>query len=179
MEQYALFKHRSASHLADIYLDKGNYDKAKKYIRLFDKKYKYSHFGGNELRAYEIYAAMQYARLFHGQDQTDKAIKNLLPHMFYDGIANNESLVDLLDSLLNQRYTSQELGKLFKQAKSTLIIESEDKAWIRLINTKIEVFDYSLFDLHNTEFKENMKLSNKEKWDKAVETHKLFKQYAE
>lgn len=54
---------------------------------MFDKKYKYTHFCGNELMANEIYTATAYARLYHGYGRSRKAISYLLPHLFYNGYA--------------------------------------------------------------------------------------------
>ena len=175
MEQYALFKHRSASHLADIYLKIEDYEQARKYIRLFDKKYKYRHFGGNEMMAHEIYTA----RLYNGQGKPDKAIKKLLPYIFDNRLASNSSLLELLDKLLNDRYSTEELQNLVAQAKSSLTVSNKDKAYIKFLNTKIEVLDYQLFALGNIEFEENRKLVGREKWDKVFNTNQLFSKYVE
>ena len=177
MEQYALYKHRSASNLADIYLDLGDYQLAQKYIRLFDKKYQYQHFGGNEMMAHEIYTARQYARLYHGQGKTDKAIRELIPYIFENGLASNKSLLTLLDKFLNERYSKEELHQLFVQARSTLTIKTEDKASIKLLGVRIEFLDFELFAMGNIDFNENLKLVGQEKWDKVFTTNTLFSKY--
>ncbi|WP_221406582.1 tetratricopeptide repeat protein [Roseivirga sp. 4D4] len=177
MEQYALYKHRSASNLADIYLNLKNYELAKKYIRLFDKKYKYQHFGGNELMAYEIYSAKQYARLYHGQGKIDKAIKKLLPYIFYNGLASNSSLLNLLEEYLLEKYSRKELSILINQAKSTLVINTEDEATIIFLKTKIEVLDYHLFTSGNVDIEDSLKLKGQAKWNKAFDKNEFFAKY--
>lgn len=179
MEQYALFKHRSASNLADIYLDLGDFGNAKKYILLFDKKFKYQHFGGNEMMAHEIYTARQYARLYHGQGKTDKAINELLPYVFDNGLASNSAVLKLLDKLLNIRYSADELKKLVVQAQASLTISTKDEAYIEFLNTKIKVLDYQLFEIGNIEFQENLELEGREKWEKVFNTNELFTKYVE
>lgn len=177
MEEYALYKHRSAFFLADIYLNQRDYDKAKTYIRLFDKKYKYNHFCGNEMMANEINTSRQYARLYHGQGKTNKAIKKLLPYLFYDGLASNDQAIELLDELLNYKYSKGEIERSIKQAISSLVINSDDKALIEFLDTKIQVKDEQLFALGNLDFMENLELEGIEKWNKVLNTHPLFSKY--
>lgn len=177
MEQYALYKHRSASHLAEIYLDKGDYEKAAKYIRLFDKKYKYKHFGGNERMANEIYTAISYARLYDGQGNSEKAIKQLLPYLFDDGLASNSHLLDILNGILVKEYDDTELKMLVESAKSSLVVKDDDKAFIDFLGTRIKVSDYQLFDLSNPEMQENLELAGVTKWRKVLDTHPIFKRY--
>ncbi len=177
MEQYALYKHRSASNLADIYLDKRDYEKAKKYIRLFDKKYKYKHFCGNEMKANQFHTAMAYARLYDGKGNNEKAIKQLLPYIFDGALADNEALLALLGSLLEKAYTEQELRQMVKKAKSTLKINNKGLARITFFETKINVYDDQLFAIDNMDLEENMKLKGMEKWVKVVDTNPLFQKY--
>ena len=177
MEQYALYKHRSASRLADIYLNQEYYEKARKYIRLFDKKYKYKHFGGNEMMAHEIYTARQYARLYHGEGKTAKAINKLLPYLFYNGLASNSKLLKLLDTLLRQQYTEAEIRQLVLQAKESMQIRKEDEVYIRFLGSKVRVWSYHLFVFNSRDFEENMRLEGRAKWIKAFNSHELFSRY--
>src|SRR5262245_45014135 len=48
MEPYTLYKHRSSRHLAEIAILEKDYELAEEYIEMFDKKYPYEHFCGNE-----------------------------------------------------------------------------------------------------------------------------------
>jgi predicted Zn-dependent protease len=179
MEQYTLYKHRSASLLADIYLNTAEYEKASKYIRLFDKKYRYQHFGGNEMMAHEIYTAKSYARLYNGQGKPEKAISKLLPYIFDNGLASSLSLLDLLSGILEQKYSDEEMKEYVNKARASLIIKNEDTALIKLLGTKIEVFDYQLFALNNPEYKANLELKGVEKWHKVLNTNPIFERYIE
>ena len=177
MEQYALYKHRSASHLAEIYLDAGDYEKAKKYIKLFDKKYKYKHFCGNELKANQIYTAIIYARLYNGEGKRQKAIKTLLPFIFDSGYASNLELLDLLNNLLREQYSVEEIRILVKDAKASLKETNKDVAQINFLGTRIKVYDHQLFAIGNLEYEKNLDLKGMEKWEKVFDTNPLFEKY--
>uniref|UniRef100_UPI004047FF18 tetratricopeptide repeat protein n=1 Tax=Roseivirga sp. TaxID=1964215 RepID=UPI004047FF18 len=177
MEEYALYKHRSASHLADIYLGSEDYDKAAKYIKLFDKKYKYKHFCGNEMMANEIYTAISYAKLYNGQGKSKKAINKLLPYIFDNGLTSNLLLLDVLNGFIEEQYSDESMQMLVKQARSSLIIKDQDTAFIKFLGEKIEVYDYQLFSLHNLEYQENLKLVGIEKWFKVFDTNPIFQKY--
>ena len=173
MEQYALYKHRSSSFLADIYLGRGEFELAKKYIYLFDKKHKYQHFCGNEMMANKIYTARQYARLYNGQGKTDKAIKRLLPFLFYNGLASNDRLLELLDELLAQRYSEIELKQIIDQARSSLYTK-KGKTMIEFLDTKIQVHSDQLYAIGNLEMQANLELKGDEKWAKVMDTHPIL-----
>ncbi|WKV12132.1 tetratricopeptide repeat protein [Marivirga harenae] len=179
MEQYTLYKHRSASHLAEIYLNAKDFEKAEKYIKLFDKKYEYKHFGGNEMMASRLYTAESYAKLYHGQGKTKKAINQLLPYMFDNGLTSNQSIIETLTVVLEEQYSKEELKEIIGNAYESLNIKDEDNASIKFLGKKIEVLDYSLFAIGNPEFKENLELNNQEKWQKVIRTHPLFEKYLE
>ncbi len=103
-EPYALYKHNACVELAEMSLREKDYKLALGYIRQFDEKYPYRHFCGNEIAGNKIYTAGMYARAFIGLGDTAEAIKRLLPHIFYNGLASNDEIVDQTVLLLLKKY---------------------------------------------------------------------------
>ena len=174
MEQYTLYKHRSSKHLAEIYLDRNEYQAAIKYIRMFDKRYRYKHFCGNELYANEIYTASSYGRYYYGIGKPEKAIKRLSQYLFENGLASNVYLVKLLDKILKEKYTSDELDRLLSESKATLTLHKKRGAYIEFFGSKVYVDDYSLYAFSNPDFEENIELSGIEIYNKVIETNPIF-----
>jgi len=179
--QYALYKHFSCEQLADIYITEKNYVEAEKYVRLFDKKYPYEHFCGNELTAYQIFKSRSYAKVYDGQGKTDEAIKQLVPHVFYTGLADNDELIKDLILLLDKRYKTEEIKDELIKSKSTLKITDSKKrgetATIELYGFKVNVNENGLYDFNNTDFEINSKLEGQDKYLKVIRTNELFKHY--
>lgn len=179
--QYALYKHYSCEQLADIYIDEKNFIAAEKYVRLFDKKYPYEHFCGNELTAYQIFKSRSYAKVYDGQGKTDDAIRQLIPHVFYTGLADNSELINDLISLLDKRYNGDEIKNELEKSITTLKITESKKrgetATIELYTFKLNVDENGLFSLSNPDFEANTKLQGREKYLKVIETNELFKHY--
>lgn len=179
--QYALYKHFSCEQLADIYLDERNYVEAEKYVRLFDKKYPYEHFCGNELTAYQIFKSRSYAKVYDGQGKTDDAIKQLVPHVFNTGLADNEELIEDLIVLLDKKYKTDEVKNELKKSITTLKITESKKrgetATIELYEFKVNVDENGLYDFNNTDYEINTKLEAQEKYLKVIRTNELFKHY--
>jgi tetratricopeptide (TPR) repeat protein len=179
--QYALYKHFSCEQLADIYISETNYVEAEKYVRLFDKKYPYEHFCGNELTAYQIFKSRSYAKVYDGQGKTDEAIKQLIPHVFYAGLADNDELIEDLISLLDKRYKTEEIKNELKKSITTLrITESKKKgetATIDVYTFKVNVDGNRLFSFSNPDFEAITKLEGREKYLKIIRANGLFKHY--
>jgi tetratricopeptide (TPR) repeat protein len=144
MEQYTLYKHQSASRLAELFLQQKDYQEAIYYTQLADKKYPYQHFCGNELTASEIYIAYSYARAYQGLNKLDRAIKYLIPHTFYTGLAENDHINELLIKLLFLRYSTQEIENLIAEAKESLTIKN-GRANIKFLGKKITYGEEALF----------------------------------
>lgn len=177
MEEYALYKHWSAKHLAGIYLDRNDYQKAAIYIRLFDKKYPYQHFCGNEQSANSIKTAYFYARLYEGQGKRKKAIDELLPYIFYDGMASNEYAVAYLQTLLQKEYSREQLKQLALQAKASLKISRSGTATIQYLEKKVPVYEYALLDYSKPISVETLTLSGEALYGAVIDNHQLFKDY--
>jgi hypothetical protein len=179
--QYALYKHFSCEQLADIYISEKNYVEAEKYVRLFDKKYPYEHFCGNELTAYQIFKSRSYAKVYDGQGKTDDAIKQLIPHLFYTGLADNDELIGDLILLLDKRYRIDEIKNELKKSITTLRITASKKkgetATIDVYTFKVNVDENGLFSFSNPDFEANTKLEGREKYLKVIRTNRLFKHY--
>jgi|GEM_PF-1955520 len=177
---YALYKHNSCEILSELYLVEKNYAEAEKYIKLFDKKYPYQHFCGNEWSAYNTYKAKQYAIVYDGQGQTDKAIGTLLPYVFADGLSDNEILLTELYRLLEKKYTAEAIKKELLNALQTLKIvnkRDDEFATIVFFGQKVAVNEGALYDLSNPNWQDNMDLKSAEKYRKAVLISGLYKRY--
>lgn len=180
MEQYTLYKHKSCEHLAEIYLKESNYTEALRYTKLFDKKYPYKHFCGNELRAYDIYRARCYARVFEGQKTYAKAIRTLLPYLFNDGLASNAPLLEDLTRIVDRIYTKDYLNPELNKAISGFKIKKtkhKEYGLITIFGTKVKVYYDALFELGNPDFEANSKLDENALYHKAILTNAFFKQY--
>jgi hypothetical protein len=179
--QYALYKHFSCEQLADIYIHESDFIEAEKYVRLFDKKYPYEHFCGNELTAYQIFKARSYAKVYDGQGKVDKAINQLIPHIFYTGLANNDALIKDMISLLDKRYNKEEIRTELSKSISTLTLRYSMKRGesgsIELFKKKTHVYEYGLYDFSDPDFEVNTKLEGREKYLKVIRTNRLYKHY--
>lgn len=114
-EPYANYKNRAAKVLANIYIEGNDFKKAIKYLDL-TKKFPYRHFCGNEYAADEIYMSELYAKCYLGLNDTDKALKILLPHLFDNGLADNSNLVILTTETLLKQYSKTELISIYENA---------------------------------------------------------------
>ncbi len=177
MEQYALYKNRSAKELAEMYFEKKEYKKASDYVYLFDKKYKYLHFCGNEMRADDIYIATSYAKLFLAQNKPEKAIRKLLPYLFDDGLASNSKALDVLEESLKMKYSTEEIKALVNTAVKTLKIKNEDEAQITFLGKKLTFFDFQLYSPRNPNRNANLELTGQEKFEAVLASHTLFSKY--
>lgn len=172
MEQYALYKHRSAEHLAEIYLYMGNYDTAEKYVVMFDKEYPYEHFCGNELAANEIYTARMYAEVYLGQGKTDKAIQTMLPHLFSTGLASNAKLLAVLEKALEKRYSAEELKALSQAAFSSFKYVDYGNASITLLGKSVTVYAEGAFQFSADNTSDSAPLLRQ-----AVKQHPILSKY--
>jgi hypothetical protein len=49
------------------------------------------------------------ARLHEGRGQIDSAVRDLIPHIFYNGLASNDEAVRLLKDILKRNYSDEEV----------------------------------------------------------------------
>lgn len=125
-KEYIVCKNKSAMHLAEIYLDKRDFDKAATYIYLFDQKHKFQHFCGDGHVSHDMYTAKMYARLYAGQQKHDKAIAELIPFLFEDSSENQNDVLKLLDQLLTTNYTMVELHAFAESTLNSIKIKKEE-----------------------------------------------------
>jgi len=180
-EQYALYKHFSCEQLADIYIKENNFKEGERYVRMFDKDYPYEHFCGNELTAYQIRKARNYAKVYAGQGFVDKAINQLLPFTFYNGLADNDMLVKELTELLEKKYPADRIKKEVGVSLTTLKIKnskSDAFGTIELFSRTVKVYDEILFRIGNNDYAENIKLDELTRYKKAILANELFKKYS-
>ncbi len=95
------YKHFACCHLAEIYLQEYKFDSSLMYIKLFDEKYKYHSFCGNENDDFMYYKLCMYAKVLSGLKDTTKAIGLLLPYIFKEEAYD---VSDLAANILKAKY---------------------------------------------------------------------------
>ncbi|RZJ71292.1 hypothetical protein [Flavobacterium sp.] len=176
MEQYALYKNRSASNLAEIYLYIENYELAEKYLVMADKDYPYQHFCGNELTADAIYKAKMYGSIYLGQGKTDKAISVMLPHLFNTGLASNDQLLSVLEKALVKRYTNAELKAMTELAIKTMEVDKNGNGRVKFAENWLTIYYDAVFgyDEIAAKFKE---YDEKQLLVAMIRKHPIFSKY--
>lgn len=109
MEQYTLYKHRSARQLAIISVEMQRWDDAERYIRMFDKEFPYEHFCGNEWEAYDIFKATITARLNEGRGDIPSAIRQLVPYINENWLASTIEAETALKDILTRNFSHEQL----------------------------------------------------------------------
>lgn len=152
MEQYALYKHRSARYLAEISLELKQWDDAAHYIKIFHKKYPYQHFCGNEWAAYGIYKATMDARLQEGRGNIDAAVRELVPHIFDNMLASNERAVRLMLDILQRNYGEDEIVRELHAALNSIKQGKKHttKYEMTLFGVEVKLEEYLFVDMSST-----------------------------
>ncbi len=146
---YANFKNDASNRLVEIYINKGDFDKALTYQKL-NEKYPFQHFCGNAFAEDELKTAEKYAKIYNGKGDTEKALKYLLPHLFDHGLANNLFLVKLTIETLKKDNSISAIQAKFDQSIRAIYSKkhrSKD-AWasyyIRFQDTEIRIPTWNL-----------------------------------
>jgi len=147
---YANFKNQASKRLSEIYIKKGEYETALKYKKV-NKKYPLQHFCGNAFAADEIYNAKQYAKIYNGIGENNKALNYLLPNIFNNGLASNSELVDLTIETLKKNFDETLIKKEFENSINELYPKTEKKKddewtnyYIKYFDTEIEIPSWTL-----------------------------------
>lgn len=144
-------KHNSAKRLAEIYIEKRDYNIAKKYLDEARDKFVDRYDCGNARARDFLNMQCLYSICYIGQKNYQKAIDTLAPLMFANGFADNSTLVKLLYETYLKIYTKKEIQEQFLNAAKTLVIKKEkDHSYsflqpvIKVFNKEIEVsvYDY-------------------------------------
>lgn len=173
MEPYTLYKHLSSRYLAEIALGEKDYATAEKYIQVFDKKYPYQHFCGNELAAYDMYKAVMNAKIYRARKEVKKAMNLLLPHVFDSSLASNDDVLEELASILEEHFTREQNKAEFSRALASLELKEKGGTYVNisLYGVKINVEDYR-FEMENLNIYSGIEL-----YRKMVEANVLFKKF--
>lgn len=166
---YANFKNEASNRLTEININKGEFDKALEYKKI-NETYPLQHFCGNAFAADEIYNAKQYAKIYIGLGDKQKALDYLLPHIFNNGLANNSSLVDLTIDFLKENYSQEKLITDLKESTKNIYSKVEkngDNEWtnyyIKYFDSEIEIPSWSLsFETDNEKTKSELEKTIKE-----------------
>lgn len=147
---YANFKNEASKRLTEIYIKKGNYKTALEYKKV-NEKYPLQHFCGNAFAADEIYNAKQYAKIYIGIGENEKALNYLLPHIFNNDLASNSDLVDLTIEILKKYFNQSQIKKDFENSISALYSKTEKNKndewtnyYIKYFDTEIEIPNWNL-----------------------------------
>lgn len=166
---YANFKNEASNKLTEIYIKKGEFETALEYKKINDK-YPLQHFCGNAFAADEIYNAKQYAKIYIGLGDNEKALGYLLPHIFNNGLASNSSLVELTINFLKNNYSQEKLRTDFENSTKNIYSKIEKKGdnewnkyYIKYLDTEIEIPNWSLsFETDNEKTKSELEKTIKE-----------------
>ncbi|MEM6963821.1 MAG: hypothetical protein AAF573_03580 [Bacteroidota bacterium] len=149
-EQYALYKNGACKRLAEIYIERKEFKKAIKCIKLTEK-YPYRHFCGNAYATNDIYIATLYTRSYKGMGDIKRALNYSLPHIFDNGLASNEELVELTVQILKENFDSENVVAEFEKACAEYYSEKKKRKkyewteyFITFLDTKIELPFYEL-----------------------------------
>lgn len=166
---YANFKNEASNRLTEININKGEFDKALEYKKI-NETYPLQHFCGNAFAADEIYNAKQYAKIYIGLGDKQKALDYLLPHIFNNGLASNSSLVELTINFLKDNYSQEKLRTDFENSTKNIYSKIEkngDNEWtnyyIKYFDSEIEIPSWSLsFETDNEKTKSELEKTIKE-----------------
>jgi len=125
MEPYTLYKHRACRILAELSLRRHEFREAARYVHLFDEVYPYQHFCGNEWQAYHYYRDWMKARIKDGTGKFSDAIQILVPDIAYTGLAGNNYIVDYLDKILNEHYSTDQIKAEIQHGLSTTSVKKK------------------------------------------------------
>jgi tetratricopeptide (TPR) repeat protein len=174
---YANYKHEASWRLTQIYIDKGDFEKALAYKKINDT-YPLQHFCGNAFAAEEIFNAQAYGAIYHGMGKTKKALHYLLPHIFENGFADNKELVTQTIAILKEQNDIDTIKSSLKNAMSNISTKTElknDYEWtnyyITFQDTEILVPSWGIF-----EEDENL---IREKISERIQTSEFYKRLHE
>jgi len=142
MEPYKLYKHNTCRILAEISIEEKEFEMAERYITMFDKEYPYQHFCGNEWAAYGMYCAVMKARVHNGLSRPEKAVQELVPYIFDNGLASNERLLEELCDVLKGNYSSSEIKEELNKALASIVIRKEkdsETGFMTLYGIEVEI----------------------------------------
>ena len=176
MEQYTLYKHRSSAILADIYIEKKDYQAALKYNNKADKKYPYKHFHRREMVDNEVYLSANYSKIYIGLGNYKKALKYVLPYTFYGRNYIVDDIIASLDSL----YSKEQIKAELNSAKNNLVLKKKNYAIIKLFGKKLKVYEDLLYsNMNDPNIELYFELKGIDIYKKIIDIHPLFKHYLE
>jgi tetratricopeptide (TPR) repeat protein len=172
MEPYTLYKHHSCRNLAEMSLEKKQYAQAARYIEMFDKKFPYQHFCGNEWAAYDMYRDVMVARVLEGQHDIKKAIRILITSIPENGLASNQAVLKTLDGILSRNYSFEQLQAEFTQALNNFRIETKKKETYAVVTLFGEPVRFEQY------YTEQKNPDTRKAFREAILANELFLKYA-
>lgn len=176
MEQFALYKHRSSAILADIFIEKKDYQTALEFNKKADKKYPYKHFHNREIVDNKVYLSANYSKIYRGLGNYKKSLKYVLPYTFY----GRNYIVDDIILSLESMYSKEQIITELNHARKNLILKKKNYAIIQLFGKKLKVYENLLYsDLNDPNMEQYFELKGIDIYKKIVDKHPLFKHYLE
>lgn len=166
-ETQANIKNRACKNLAEIHINKGEYEQAITYLEL-TKEYPFSHFCGNEYAEDDIYVATLYTKAYQGLGKVDSALQYALPHMFSNGLADNIDIVMLIIDILKENYDLKQVKEDFEKSYSNYYSETKRNTKVEWKNYYMTFFDCTIpLPFYELEFSENTDMTIKENVEKS------------
>lgn len=181
VEPTDVYKNGACEFLANLALEKGDYQLALDYTCLADTVYPYQHFCGNALAANGIYMAMLYADCYIGLGAFDKALEYLFSQVFDHGLASTQEIVEKAALLISEMYSSEEIRKFFEEARASVSIEHRTGSYgtytvgyVLLFNQKVQL---PLQDHHWMNIEPGEKTDDEwiEKYQKSFTTSAIYR----
>jgi tetratricopeptide (TPR) repeat protein len=139
---YISYQHETCKDLSDIYYEMKMYSTALHYFALSDTVYQYVPACGNAIDFHQVTTTLRYADIYQQLNQTDKAIKLLLPIAFIergDLASVTRELKNLLSKKKNvQRDFENSLNTIYSQ-KINQIGYPDTRYYIVFLNTEITI----------------------------------------
>jgi hypothetical protein len=166
---YTNFKNEASNRLTEIYINNGEFETALEYKKI-NEKYPLQHYCGNAFAEDEIYNAKQYAKIYIGLGDNDKALSYLLPHIFNNELANNSSLVELTTNFLKENYSQEKLITDFENSTKNIyskVEKNKDYEWtnyyIRYFESEIKIPSWTIsLESDNEKYKSELEKTIKE-----------------
>ena len=137
---------------------------------MINEKYPLQHFCGNAFAADKIYNAKQYATIYNGMGENQKALNYLLPHIFNNGLSGNSDLVELTIETLKKNFDESLIKKRFENSMNELhskVEKDKDDQWtnyyIKYFDTEIEIPSWTIgFETDNEKIKSELEKTIRE-----------------
>lgn len=174
-EPYANYKNRACRNLVNLYIEKQDFNKAKKYFNL-TRNYPYQHFCGNAHATDEVHMASLESNIYIGLKQDREALRCLLPYVFGNLLTESTYVEDLAFDLVEKLDVKTQIKNEIESQAGNIKARK-----VKYGKDKVEEYFITLFDKEiNITFIRNILLmedsiDEKEKIKKALLESDFYK----